>query len=64
MVIMRETVPGQNKMNMVFDSAISTLLKDLQIEYNPVYFLPIKNGADWRPGNDIPVERKQRFNKH
>ena len=52
------TVPGQNKMNMVFDSTAIHSTQRFANRIQSGLFPPYKKWCRLEPGNDIPVERK------
>ena len=52
------TVPGQNKMNMVFDSTAIHSTQRFANRIQSGLFPPYKKWCRLEPGNDIPAERK------
>jgi len=52
------TVPGQNKMNMVFDSTAIHSTQRFANRIQSGLFPPYKKWCRLEPGNDIPTERK------
>ena len=52
------TVPGQNKMNMVFDSTAIHSTQRFANRIQSGLFPPYKKWCRLEPGNDIPVDRK------